>query len=260
MLRERDRAPVGVDVAVAERIDDGERRIAKRPGERVPQRAGLHLLAEVDQQVRDRAAREPRAQQPGEERDRHRGQGELEHRVGPVVERLVEPPPSPWLVVAQGIAKGDRGELAVELATEVGVDEVLPWAAARCIVKWEGARGERALARWRSTAREAGKQSRRARHPVVGDPVGLDALVARAAGATTLVLHEQASTPLASVALPADGEVLLVVGPEGGITGPELAALSAAGASAVRLGASVLRTSTAGPAALAVLHARGRWR
>jgi 16S rRNA (uracil1498-N3)-methyltransferase len=162
--------------------------------------------------------------------------------------------------VAQGIAKGDRGELAVELATEVGVDEVLPWAAARCVVKWEGARGERALARWRSTAREAGKQSRRARHPAVGDPVGLDALVARASSATTLVLHEEADVPLASVALPADGEVLLVVGPEGGITGQELAALTAAGATAVRLGASVLRTSTAGAAAAAVVSARtARW-
>ena len=174
--------------------------------------------------------------------------------------RVVEPAPAPWLVVAQGIAKGDRGELAVELATEVGVDEVLPWAAARCVVKWEGPRGERALGRWRSTAREAGKQSRRARHPVVGDPVGLDALVARAAGGTTLVLHEEASAPLASVALPEDGEVLLVVGPEGGITPRELEALEAAGATAVRLGASVLRTSTAGAAAAAVVSARtARW-
>ena len=177
-----------------------------------------------------------------------------------VRERVVEPAPSPWLVVAQGIAKGDRGELAVELATEVGVDEVLPWAAARCVVKWEGARGERALARWRSTAREAGKQSRRARHPVVGAPVGLEALVVRASAATTLVLHEQASVPLASVELPADGELLLVVGPEGGITDRELAALSSAGATAVRLGASVLRTSTAGAAAAAVVSARtARW-
>jgi len=177
-----------------------------------------------------------------------------------VRERVVEPAPSPWLVVAQGIAKGDRGELAVELATEVGVDEVLPWAAARCVVKWEGARGERALARWRSTAREAGKQSRRARHPVVGEPVGLDALAARASAATTLVLHEQARVPLASVVLPPGGEVLLVVGPEGGITAQELTALEAVGATAVRLGASVLRTSTAGAAAAAVVSARtARW-
>lgn len=177
-----------------------------------------------------------------------------------VRERVVEPPPTPWLAVAQGIAKGDRGELAVELATEVGVDEVLPWAAARCVVKWEGARGERALGRWRSTAREAAKQSRRARHPVVPDPVDLDGLLARTAGATTLVLHEEASVPLASVDLPAEGEVLLVVGPEGGIAERELERLTAVGATAVRLGASVLRTSTAGAAAAAVVSARTpRW-
>ena len=177
-----------------------------------------------------------------------------------VRERVVEPQPSPWLVVAQGIAKGDRGELAVELATEVGVDEVLPWAAARCVVKWEGARGQRALGRWRSTAREAGKQSRRARHPVVGAQVDLDALVERAGRAATLVLHEQADVPLATVPLPAEGQVLLVVGPEGGITDRELAALTATGATAVRLGASVLRTSTAGAAAAAVVSARtARW-
>jgi 16S rRNA (uracil1498-N3)-methyltransferase len=177
-----------------------------------------------------------------------------------VRERVVEPTATPWLVVVQGIAKGDRGERAVELATEVGVDEVVPWAAARCVVKWEGTRGERALGRWRSTAREAGKQSRRARHPVVTEPVDLDGLLARVAGATALVLHEQASVPLASVDLPTQGEVLLVVGPEGGITERELERLTAAGATAVRLGASVLRTSTAGAAAAAVVSARTpRW-
>jgi len=177
-----------------------------------------------------------------------------------VLERLAEPRPAPWLVLAQALAKGDRGELAVELATEVGVDEVLPWAAARCVVQWEGPRGERALARWRSTAREAGKQSRRARHPVVGEQVDLEALLQRAATATALVLHEQAETPLASVPLPDDGDVLLVVGPEGGITDRELDRLAAAGATAVRLGSSVLRTSTAGAAAAAVVSARtARW-
>ncbi len=174
--------------------------------------------------------------------------------------RVVEPRPAPWLVLVQAIAKGDRGELAVELATEVGVDEVVPWAASRCIVKWEGPRGAKALGRWRSTAREAGKQSRRARHPVVGEQVDLDGLVERAAGATVLVLHEQADVPLATVDLPQDGEVLLVVGPEGGITDKELARLTAAGATTVRLGSSVLRTSTAGAAAASVVSARtSRW-
>ena len=174
--------------------------------------------------------------------------------------RVVEARPAPWLVVAQAIAKGDRGELAVELATEVGVDEVLPWAAQRCVVKWEGPRGQKALGRWRSTATAAGKQSRRARHPLVGEQVDLDALLARAASATTYVLHEQATTPLARVEVPQDGEVLLVVGPEGGVTDGELGRLVGAGATAVRLGSSVLRTSTAGAAAAAVVSARtARW-
>ena len=177
-----------------------------------------------------------------------------------VLERVVEPEPSPRLVLVQAIAKGDRGELAVELATEVGVDEVLPWSAERSIVKWEGARGEKALNRWRSTAREAGKQSRRARHPVVGHWVDTATLLERVAASTTLVLHEQASEPLASTPLPASGDVLLVVGPEGGITDGELQRLLGAGGRAVRLGSSVLRTSTAGAAAASVVSARtSRW-
>lgn len=177
-----------------------------------------------------------------------------------VVSRVVEPAPSPRLVLVQAIAKGDRGELAVELATEVGIDEVVPWSAERCVVKWEGVRGERSLGRWQSTAREAGKQSRRAWHPVVGTWLDTPALLERIAGATTLVLHEEATEPLASTPLPDAGEVLLVVGPEGGITDKELRALTAAGGRPVRLGASVLRTSTAGAAAAAVVSARtSRW-
>ena len=174
--------------------------------------------------------------------------------------RETEPEPAPRLVLVQALAKGDRGELAVELATEVGVDEVVPWSAERCIVKWEGPRGEKALSRWRSTAREAGKQSRRARHPVVGHWVSTEELLERVATTPTLLLHEGASAPLASVPLPASGDLLLVVGPEGGLTDRELRALTGAGAVAVRLGSSVVRTSTAGAAAVAVVSARtSRW-
>lgn len=174
--------------------------------------------------------------------------------------RAVEPAPQPWLVLVQALAKGDRGELAVELATEVGVDEVLPWQAERCIVKWDGPRGEKALSRWRSTAREAGKQSRRARHPVLAHWASTDELLARVAVTPTLLLHESASTPLASVGLPDTGELLLVVGPEGGLTDREVRALTAVGAVPVRLGSSVVRTSTAGAAAVAVISARtSRW-
>ena len=172
--------------------------------------------------------------------------------------RSQEPPPVPRLVLVQALAKGDRGELAVELATEVGVDLVVPWAAARSVVRWEGARGEKARERWRATAREAGKQSRRAWLPDVA-PLERTAQVAarlRAAGAA-LVLSEDAREPLTAVPLPAAGDLVLVVGPEGGIGDDELAAL---GGTPVRLGPTVLRTSTAGAAALAVLSARtGRW-
>ena len=177
-----------------------------------------------------------------------------------VVSRTTEPPPAPRLVLVQALAKGDRGELAVELATEVGVDEVLPWQATRSIVRWDGERGAKALSRWRSTAREAGKQSRRAWHPVVQRPVDTEQVADRMQGACALVLHEAATTPLATVPLPATGDVLLVVGPEGGVTEDELATFRAAGASVVRLGSSVLRTSTAGAAAASVVSARTpRW-
>jgi 16S rRNA (uracil1498-N3)-methyltransferase len=142
----------------------------------------------------------------------------------------------------------------VELATEAGVDGVLPWRAARCVARWEtGPRGDKALARWRSTAREAAKQARRPWVPVVEDPVGTPALARRAAGATALVLHEDAGEALAAVPLPAAGDVLLVVGPEGGITPEELDVLTAAGARPVRLGAEVLRASTAAAVALGAL-------
>ena len=172
-----------------------------------------------------------------------------------VVERWVVPEPTPRVVLAQALVKGDRGELAVELATEAGVDAVLPWKAARCVTKWEdGPRGAKALARWRSTAREAAKQARRARVPSVGEPVTTAAL-AKLVGtsATTLVLHESATSPLSAVDLPARGDVLLVVGPEGGITDQELATLTEAGARVVRLGPTVLRASTAAAVALGAL-------
>jgi 16S rRNA (uracil1498-N3)-methyltransferase len=178
-----------------------------------------------------------------------------------VVDRVQEPAEQPRLVLVQALAKGDRGELAVELATEVGVDEVVPWAAERCVVRWEGARGDRTLERWRSTGREAGKQSRRSRLPVVAPLAGTREVLDRVrAASAAMVLHEAAEAPLASVPLPVSGDVLLVVGPEGGLTDAELDALVAAGGTAVRLGRSVLRTSSAGAVAAAVVSARTpRW-
>lgn len=174
-----------------------------------------------------------------------------------VLSRVVEPSPEPRFVLVQALPKGERGELAVELATEIGVDEVVPWVAARCVMQWKGERGEKALARWRSAAREAAKQSRRAFVPEVVAPHTTRQLVDRLGGTTTLILHEAARDPLTSATLPATGTVAIVVGPEGGLTDDEVQQL---GGRSVRLGANVLRTSTAGAAALAVLSARtGRW-
>jgi 16S rRNA (uracil1498-N3)-methyltransferase len=162
-------------------------------------------------------------------------------------------------VLVQALAKGDRGELAVELAVELGVDEVVPWSAARSVTRWDGARGERSRDRWRSVARAAAKQSRRAWVPTVA-PLASTRQVAARLSAGSLVLHEAADTPLATVALPAGGDLVLVVGPEGGLDDAELAAFAAAGAVPVRLGPEVVRTSTAGAAALAALSLRtGRW-
>lgn len=164
-------------------------------------------------------------------------------------------PPGPRVLLAQALVKGDRGELAVELATEAGVDGILPWRAARCVARWEqGPRGEKALARWRGTVREAAKQARRPWLPVVEEPVGTAALARRVAAVDlAIVLHEAASERLADVSLPARGELLLVVGPEGGVTDDEVDALVAAGARPVRLGPEVLRASTAAAVALGAL-------
>jgi 16S rRNA (uracil1498-N3)-methyltransferase len=172
------------------------------------------------------------------------------------------PRPDPRLVVVQGIAKGDRGELAVQAMTEIGVDEIVPWAAARSVAQWRGERGAKSRDKWVSTAREAGKQARRPWLPVVGgDPdCSTKQVAARLADAAAFVLHEAATDRLTTADLPAAGEIVLVVGPEGGISDAEVDVFAEAGAAVVRLGDSVLRTSTAGVAALSVLSARlDRW-
>jgi 16S rRNA (uracil1498-N3)-methyltransferase len=169
--------------------------------------------------------------------------------------------PQPSFTVVQALPKGDRGELAVEMLTEVGVSTIVPWAASRSVAVWRGERATKALTRWRSTSREAAKQARRPWFPEVVDLATTDDVTARIAGAAlAVVLHEEGTTPLPVVDVPARGEVVLVVGPEGGLTQGEVAALTAAGGHAVRLGDEVLRTSTAGVAAVAALLSRTpRW-
>ena len=178
-----------------------------------------------------------------------------------VVDVLRTPEPAVRHIAVQALPKGDRAELAVEVLTELGVDQIIPWPADRSVVRWTPDRVERGLARWRSAAREAAKQSRRFRVPVVTAPMTTAELALHIPQtALALVLHEKAEAPLARVDVPADGDVLFIIGPEGGLTDEEVETFEAAGAQAVSISDGVLRTSTAGVVALAQLlglRARG---
>ncbi|KRE95096.1 16S rRNA methyltransferase [Nocardioides sp. Soil774] len=169
--------------------------------------------------------------------------------------------PEPAITVVQALPKGERGELAVEVLTEVGVDRVVPWAASRSVAVWKGERAVKSHAKWQATAREAAKQARRSWLPTVTPLASTADLAAVVADADlAVVLHEDATQPLATLDVPASGRIVVVVGPEGGIAPDELAELTDAGAHVVRLGAEVLRTSTAGVVAVAALLSRTpRW-
>ena len=169
--------------------------------------------------------------------------------------------PAPEIVVVQALPKGDRGELAVEMLTEIGVGRIVPWAASRSVAVWKGERAEKSLAKWRATAREAAKQARRTWHPDVAPLTSTGQVVELIAGVDlAVVLHEAASSSMSAIETSGAATVLLVVGPEGGLSDDEVAAFEAAGAHTIRLGTEVLRTSTAGVAASAALLARTqRW-
>lgn len=186
------------------------------------------------------------------------GQGRLELEV---TGRRWVPRPEPSLAVVQAIPKGERAEQAVDLLTEVGADVVLPWPAERCVVQWRADRTAKSLARWRSTAVQAAKQSRRAWFPEVTGPASLAVVAERVrAAAVAVVLDPDAATPLAELPVPPTGEVVLVVGPEGGITPAEQEVLTAAGGIGARLGPTVLRASTAGAIAAGIVLGRSaRW-
>jgi 16S rRNA (uracil1498-N3)-methyltransferase len=176
------------------------------------------------------------------------------------------------LVLVQALAKGDRDELAIETATELGIDAVIPWQAERSIVRWKGDRAAKAHAKWQSVVTAAAKQARRAWIPEVRNLVDTTALAKAAAAADlAVILHEDAKNSLRSVieeaGILADSgpdaakEVLLIVGPEGGMAPREVTRLSDAGAVTALLGHHVLRSSTAGPAAVVLLSdILGRWR
>ena len=175
--------------------------------------------------------------------------------------RSVSAPPRPRIVVVQALPKGERGETAVETLTEVGVDLIVPWQAERCVARWTGDKVERGQAKWAAAARAAGKQARRAWLPEVAPlarTADVEALVAKAACA--IVLHEEAHAAIRDIDLPASGDVVLIVGPEGGVSPDELGRFTAAGAHLALLGPTVMRTSTAGTVAAAViLSATPRW-
>lgn len=211
-----------------------------RPGERVDLTDGAGLIAEC----------EVVAARPGP------GQLDLA-----VLARRTEPEPRCRVTVVQAIIKGDRGERAVELMTEVGVDAIVPWAAERCVARWPAGREDKALARWRSTALQAAKQSRRGRFCQIDEHEQLPGVLRRVGGAALAVMLEPgASAALGGLRLPGAGEIVLIVGPEGGLSEAETTSLASAGAVPARLGPTVLRGSTAGAVAAAlVLSASGRW-
>ena len=175
----------------------------------------------------------------------------LDIEVGEVLSAAV---PAPRVVCVQALPKNERAEQAVDLLTEVGVDEIVPWLAGRSIVRWSGERGEKSLAKWQAVAREAAKQSRRLRIPVVAPLASTAQVAARLAAApAAYVLHEGASVGVATIRPPRT-EIVLVVGPEGGIAPDELAVFEAAGAQTILIADTVLRTVTAGAVAVAQLR------
>ncbi|WP_395310982.1 16S rRNA (uracil(1498)-N(3))-methyltransferase [Mycobacterium sp. AMU20-3851] len=205
----------------------------------------------------------------GEELDLSDGAGTVAHVVveeavkGRLTARVLSvrtaPRPSPTVTIAQALPKSERSELAVELATEAGADAFLAWQAHRCVARWESAaKVDKGLRRWEAVARSAARQSRRPYIPEVQGLVSTTDLLVRVPAALALVLHESATVPLADTGVADLESVLLIVGPEGGISDQELAALTAAGARAVRLGPSVLRTSTAAAVALGAIGVLSR--
>ena len=210
---------------------------------------------------------------PGEELDLGDGDGTVAHCVvedvgkgrltAKVLDRTTVPLPSPSVTVVQALPKSDRSELAIELATEAGADAFVAWQASRCVARWESAaKVDKGLRRWGAVARSAARQSRRPYIPSVSGVVSTAELAQRVRddGATTLVLHESATVKLTELSVAQPDSLLLIVGPEGGIADDEISALSDAGATAVRLGPTVLRTSTAAAVALGTLGAlTPRW-
>ncbi|MGC4932822.1 16S rRNA (uracil(1498)-N(3))-methyltransferase [Gordonia sp. DT30] len=165
--------------------------------------------------------------------------------------------PQPMVTLVQALPKSERSELAVDLATEAGVDRIVPWQSARCVARWAG-KADKGVAKWRTAASAAAKQSRRPWIPEVTElattiDVRAYAAETMAGHGVVAVLHEEGATPIRELPLAEASAIMLVVGPEGGLDDSEIADLTALGARSVILGPEVLRTSTAASVALGAL-------
>ena len=177
-----------------------------------------------------------------------------------VLERGFQEEKSPRLIVVQGLPKSDRVKDAIEILVESGVDLIIPWQADRSISKWQ----KDSLVKWQSAAVAATKQSRRFRKPEIIDGLSLSELLEiESENSAFLVMHESATTKLSEVVtskFAGMSEIIIVIGPEGGISDSELAVLEGAGAHIVGLGPEVFRSAHAGGAALSAVSALiGRW-
>jgi 16S rRNA (uracil1498-N3)-methyltransferase len=181
---------------------------------------------------------------------------------GTRIERLPHAAPLPRVTLAQALAKGEKMDIVVRQATELGVLRIVPFAAERSVVRLEPARAAVRTERWRRIAGSAAKQAHRADVPQVDEPVTLPDLPSALAGTTMLVAWEDAdgAPGIAAALATANGArgVSVIVGPEGGLTSGEVALLRDAGAACVSLGPTILRTETAGVVATALaLHSLG---
>lgn len=177
-----------------------------------------------------------------------------------VLERGFQEEKSPRLIVVQGLPKSDRVKDAIEILVESGVDLIIPWQADRSISKWQ----KDSLDKWQSAAVAATKQSRRFRKPEIVDGLSLSQLLEiESENSAFLVMHESATTKLSEVVtskFAGMSEIIIVIGPEGGISDSELAVLEGIGAHIVGLGPEVFRSAHAGGAALSAVSALiGRW-
>jgi 16S rRNA (uracil1498-N3)-methyltransferase len=165
------------------------------------------------------------------------------------------------ITLAQGIARGDKMDWILQKATELGVARIAPVVTDRTEVKLDAERSEKKSAHWRGVLAAACEQSGRAVLPELPAPQPLVKFAAGDTNTHRLVLDPEAGQSLASLQIQPGDTITLVIGPEGGLSDRDLAALRAGGYAGIKLGPRILRTETAGIATLAALNALyGDWR